>query len=188
VKRIFKDKMVSGGDYNRPRMWDAIKELEPREILLVWKHDRLAREVLLMEQIKQAVQLKKGVIKAVEGDLPGNSFHENALRQILSVMAEYERKLVAFRTQKAMVYHQQNGRRMSGHPPYGFRFDENNRLVEVPEEQEVIDFVRTLRRKYPKDTLKIVHALQDSKYTSRSGWRWQRRDVERMISNSKDMK
>jgi DNA invertase Pin-like site-specific DNA recombinase len=52
-------------------------------------------------------------------------------------MAEWEREIAAERTRAALSELKRQGRRVSGRPPLGYRFDQG-RLVEVPEEQAIV--------------------------------------------------
>ncbi|MHC4635794.1 MAG: recombinase family protein [Planctomycetota bacterium] len=104
VGGIYRDKDVSGKDEDRPILWTAIDRLGREDVLLVWKLDRLARNVLLMEQVKRAVEVCKARIVAVQGDVKGNSPESNLLRVILSGVYEYERRIIALRTKHAMLH------------------------------------------------------------------------------------
>jgi len=181
---IYEDKEKSGQDDTRPGLWTAIQVLEKGDVLLVWKLDRLARSVYLMERIRHDVEAHGAQIVAVKGDVEGNTPEAIMVRQILSAVAEYERKIISQRTSAAMIYHMKNGKRISSKPPYGYRFI-GDTMEAVEKEQKAIYLVSTLRKEN-KDVLAIVRAMNASEHRTRTGRQWMRRDVENIISILKE--
>ena len=53
-------------------------------------------------------------------------------------MAQLEREQAAERTRAAMADLRRQGRRTSRHPPFGHRFDKENRVVKVTSEQKIL--------------------------------------------------
>lgn len=183
VADTLEDREKSGGDADRPNLWAAVDLLGKGDVLLVWKLDRLARSLYLMEGIRLAVERRGARIVAVEGDIEGNSPEVIMIRQILGSVYEYERKIIAQRTKAAMRHKQRNGISVSSKPPYGYRIEGEN-LVEVEEEQKGVDYVRYLHKR-GYDDLAIVRAMNGSEHRTRSGRPWRRRDIENIISNLK---
>lgn len=147
ITREIDDPDVSGADEYRENLWLAIEELPRGGVLLVYKRDRLARNVYLSEQINRAVERKGATIEAVTGDVKGDSDEARMIRQVLAAIAEYERKMIASRTRHAMRYHLAHGRIMGGEPPYGYSRDPNDPKMMVPNkaEQEIVDLIRKWR-------------------------------------------
>ncbi len=147
VAACFDDPDVSGADEFRERLWQAIEAVPKGGVLLVYKRDRLARNVYLSEQINRAVMKRGASIEAVTGDVQGDSDEAVMIRQILSVIAEYERKMIAARTRHAMRFHQSQGRRMGAECPYGWQPDpaDGKRMVPCQRERDVIDEIRARR-------------------------------------------
>lgn len=123
---------------DRPGLEAAIGALHRGDVLLVYRRDRLARSVLLAELIARQVTAAKARIVAVEGDVAGETDSPEAVfvRQIMSAVAELERKMIGARTSRAMRVHQRNGRSMSRFPPYGFRFDPAEPGMLLPDVRE----------------------------------------------------
>lgn len=132
--RRIDDEDASGADEYRPRLWEAIEALGRGDVLLVYKRDRLARNVYLAEQINRAVEKRGASIAAVSGDVEGNGPEVRMIRQVLAAIAEYERKLIAARTSHAMRAHMERGRRMGGKVPLGWRVDPSDASRMVPDE------------------------------------------------------
>ncbi len=121
VRATFDDPDVSGKDEYREKLWLAIEALQKTDVLIVYKRDRLARNVYLSEQINRTVKKRGCRILAVSGDVEGDGPEHEMIRQILASVSEYERKLIAMRTSHAMKHHQKNGRKMSSNCPYGWK-------------------------------------------------------------------
>jgi DNA invertase Pin-like site-specific DNA recombinase len=115
------------------------------------------------------------------------------IRQVLSAIAEYERKLIGLRTSFAMRQHQKNGKRMGRHAPYGFEIDpeslvahdadpDNNptRLRPVPDEQEAIEEIR-LAHQMGKNPHAIARMLNEEMPDAARGSCWRSKLVGRII-------
>jgi len=147
VSQIVNDKSISGADEFRPNLWKAIETLGKGDVLIVYKRDRLARNVYLSEQINRSVEKRGGKIVAVSGDIEGEGFEVVLIRQVLASIAEYERKQIGQRTHHAMQQHQRNGRRMGRYAPYGWSIDPDNpkRMIACPDEAEAVARIVELR-------------------------------------------
>jgi site-specific DNA recombinase len=183
VLSVFDDPDVSGADEFRPKLWEAIDSLPKDGVLLVYKRDRLARNVYLAEQIERAVRAKGAAIAAVSGDVQGNGPEQVMIRQIVAAMAEYERKLIGQRTSHAMRHHQATGRRMGRFAPYGWEIDPSDETRIVPCEREE----RAVRRIYElaeneTDTLAIAQSMNaEMPELARGTRKWTRKSIESIL-------
>ncbi len=179
VVAVLDDPDRSGADCYRDTLWAAIKRLKKGETLLVWKWDRLARDLLLSLQIERAVEKRGATVTAIEGDVPGNDPYASFARQILMATAELERKMISERTRAAMRAHQRAGRRMSAKIPYGYMADPANvhQIVENAAERKVLNEIWERRRK-GESFRAIALALDPS--TARCG-RWHPEVVRHIV-------
>lgn len=145
IVSCYHDRDVSGKDEYRDLLWQAISAIGKGDVLLVYKRDRLARNVYLAEQINRAVSKRGGTIAAATGDVEGDEAEHVMVRQVLAAIAEYERKLIAARTRQAMRQHQMAGRRMSRMPPYGWGLDPCDRGKMILDERE-LNAVKEIKR------------------------------------------
>lgn len=146
---VFQDRALSGGNEDRPGLWDAVDALGRGDVLVVYKLDRLVRDVYLSCQIERAVQKKGARILSATGEGTWNDSPEDEMiRGIVRVVDQYDRKVKAARTKAAMLRHQRKGRRMSHKLPYGCRSDPNDpaRMLKHDGEQAVIQQMVALRR------------------------------------------
>jgi site-specific DNA recombinase len=154
----FEDRNASGADENRPGLWAAVEALKRGGVLVAHKYDRIARSVFLDEYLRREVAKKGARIEVVEGGREGDSPQDVLVRQILSAVAEAERKIIAARTVSALKYYRANGYAINSTPPYGEMFGEPSEVtlpsgavvlkktwVKNPEEQAVIERIRSMR-------------------------------------------
>jgi site-specific DNA recombinase len=183
VLQVYDDPDVSGKDEYREQLWRAIEALPRGGKLIVFKRDRLARNVYLSEQINRAVAARGAQIDAVSGDVEGDGPEHTMIRQVLAAIAEYERKLIALRTSFAMRQHQKNGRRMGRYAPYGYKIDPACSTVLVPakREQAVLEHIREMI-KDGRSHRQIVQRLNEERPGSCRGKRWRSKSVQKIIA------
>jgi len=170
VVSIFQDRAKSGKEEDRPGLWAAVDAVKRDYILLVWKLDRLARNVYLSNILERSVTKRGGRIMSAngEGTSEENSDQDWLVRQILQTLAEYERRVIAARIKAAVHRHRANGRYCGGLVPFGYMRDpdDQRQVVENPDEQksiarifELLDQGLTLN--------KIAKQLEKEKYPHR---------------------
>jgi len=181
VVNVFHDKNISGGDQDRPILWQAIGALKRGYVLVVFKRDRLARDIILAETINRVVKSKGASIEAVEGDIEGDGPEHELARLILDLVAQYLRKCNAAQTSFHMKQHQANGKRMGRYAPYGYRIhpDDVTRLTPVESEQEIIRLIEKLNNE-GKTVYAITKELNDQELPSR-GKEWRPKTVKKII-------
>lgn len=100
--RIFFDKM-SGKSQNRPGLRRAIKVCWEGDIIVVWKLDRLGRSlsglIQTMEELEKAGIGFRSITEQFDTSAPGGRM----LMQMMMVMAEFERSLIAERTKAGIA-------------------------------------------------------------------------------------
>jgi len=189
----YHDRDVSGKDEYRKLLWDAISAVGKGDVLLVYKRDRLARNVYLAEQINRAVDKRGAKIAATSGDVDGDGDEQVMVRQMLASIAEYERKMIASRTRHAMRQHQMSGRRMSRWAPYGWSLDPQveGHMLRDDREMACVAIIKRMQsegRSYRliMDHLNANHleAARKRKWTVSAVYRIGKRDYSRVMRNS----
>jgi len=96
--RIFIDK-ASGAHRRRPELEKCLKALQPGDMLVVWKLDRLGRSlrdlIHLLDALKGHGVKFKSLTEAIDTHTPTG----RAMWQLVGVLAELERSLIQERTQ-----------------------------------------------------------------------------------------
>jgi len=190
VVAIFNDPDVSGSDEFREKLWQAISALSRGGVLLVHKRDRLARNVFLSEQLNRAVAAKGAEIEAVSGDIAGTGIEAVLVRQILSSLHEYERKVIGLRTRFSMLQHQKNGRRMSarGACPYGWKPDPDDAERMLPCEQELSVIAEMVAlHSVGKNFNQILHWLNENRREVARTGTWNYKCVRKLLLRKQEM-
>ncbi len=171
VRAVFEDKALSGDIEDRDGLWDAMDALKRGDVLVVWKLDRLAREVYLSCKIERDVAKRGASIISTTGEGTwGDSPADELTRGIVNLFAQFEKRVTAARTKAAMLRHQRKGRRMSHRIPYGWAPDPDDpaRMLKDDEEQAVIGrIVELAGRKY--NPRHISRVLESEGVMGRSG-------------------
>lgn len=177
------DPDISGADEFRENLWDAIKKLPKDGVLLVYKRDRLARNLYLSECINRAVRKAGARIIAVEGDIDGDGIEIVMIRQVMAAIHEYEVKVIGQRTKWAMANHMRNGRRMSRWPPYGWKFNPDNPNILLPHDHESTILSRMLLMHQAghnyAQIAKLINENPDN--LNRMGMKWKPAIVSKII-------
>ena len=145
---MFRDEGISGNDQNKEGLEDALELLagmRGKKVLLVYKRDRIARDVLLAELFRRRALAIRAQVVAVTGDISGEDEDPTVIfvRQIMDAVAELERKQIGQRTKDAMRTQQKAGKRISRFAPYGYTLIDGE-LQENPEEQKAVERIKEL--------------------------------------------
>lgn len=99
---IFEEK-VSGAAKKRPQLDLAIKGLQPDDTLMVWKLDRLGRNVRELfrrvDQIREAGAIFRSLTEALDFGTPTGEM----MMTVMGAFAQFERDMVIFRTKPGMA-------------------------------------------------------------------------------------
>ena len=97
-KTIFKDEGISGATTKRPSLTRCLKKLRDGDTLIVWKLDRLGRS--LRDLITMLDELRAQGIKfqSLTEHIDTETAAGRAMWQMIGVLAELERSLIAERT------------------------------------------------------------------------------------------
>ena len=97
-KTIFKDAGLSGATTKRPALLRCLKKLDHGDTLIVWKLDRLGRSlrdlITMLDDLKHRGVKFRSLTEAIDTDTPTG----RAMWQMIGVLAELERSLIAERT------------------------------------------------------------------------------------------
>src|SRR3954454_8734392 len=130
----------------RPGLLDAVARLEPGDVLLVAKRDRLGRDPIVVAMIESAVARKKCRVVSAAGEGTENDEPTNVLmRRMVDAFAEYERLIIRARTRAALAAKRRRGER-TGQVPWGADLAEDGKtLVANPAELAILADMRRWR-------------------------------------------
>ena len=149
-----RDEGVSGsnGLDMREGLADALQPLKDHQAdgLVVYRLDRLARDLVLQEQLLADVRRMRAEVfstSAAEASYLGDDPDDPSrklIRQVLGAVNEYERAMIALRLRSGRRRKAENGGYAYGSPPYGWRAV-GRELVEDDDEQRALRRMRELR-------------------------------------------
>lgn len=107
-KTLFKDE-VTGAHVNRPGLARCLKVLETGDTLIVWKLDRLGRNlsdlIRMLDGFKERGIAFRSLTEAIDTETPTG----RAMWQMIGVLAELERSLITERTRAGVKAAQRRG-------------------------------------------------------------------------------
>jgi DNA invertase Pin-like site-specific DNA recombinase len=109
VERLFTER-ASGGRWERPELHRLLDQLRPKDVVVVWKLDRLSRSLKdllhIMERIASAGAGFRSLTEAIDTTTPAGRM----LMQMVGSFAEFERAMIRERTQAGLVAARARGR------------------------------------------------------------------------------
>lgn len=181
VLAVYADRHKTGGmekdetdpsSVDRPELWRCLQDLKPGQIVLVWRMDRIGRDVYFNTFVERSILRRKAdLISATEGSpLASLTDEERLTRDIVMAVGAHERRAIARRTRDSMRSLMQEGRRVGGTPPFGWMSDPKDprRLTPNPREQEAIERTRVLRL-MGNSLVQIQRMLREEGFTGRAG-------------------
>ncbi|MCJ8519741.1 DNA invertase Pin-like site-specific DNA recombinase [Pseudorhizobium tarimense] len=114
-KRVFEER-ASGGRWDRPELHRLLAELDPNDVVVVWKLDRLTRSLkdmlLILEKIESAGAGFRSLTEAIDTTTPAGRM----MMQMLGSFAEFERAIVRERTMAGLRAARARGRKGGRRP------------------------------------------------------------------------
>jgi DNA invertase Pin-like site-specific DNA recombinase len=185
-----RDEGVSGssGLDTREGLADALDALKSHQAgaLVVYRLDRLARDLVLQEQLLADVRRMGADVFSTSNaeasyltDDPDDPSRK-LIRQVLGAVNEYERAMIALRLRSGRRKKHDNGGYAYGSPPYGWRAV-GRELVEDPEEQVALARMRELRAA-GASYRDIAVALTSEGYRPKRGTVWYPMTVRQILT------
>lgn len=108
-KTIFKDEGLSGATTKRPALLRCLKKLENGDTLIVWKLDRLGRNlrdlIAMLDDLKRRGIKFRSLTEVIDTETPTG----RAMWQMIGVLAELERSLISERTRAGVKAARERG-------------------------------------------------------------------------------
>src|SRR2546423_9121438 len=113
-ERIYREK-ASGGRWDRPELHRLLDQLRKRDVLVVWKLDRLSRSLrdvlTIMERLSEAEAGFRSLTEAIDTTTPAGRM----MMQMVGAFAEFERAMLRERTKAGLDSARREGR-IGGRP------------------------------------------------------------------------
>ena len=99
---IFEDKGISGATANRPALARCLKTLRAGDSIIVWKLDRLARSLADLIAILDGLRDRGVRFQSLTESIDTQTPTGRAMWQMIGILAELERSIIAERTRAGM--------------------------------------------------------------------------------------
>lgn len=180
---VYVDAGISGKSMDkRPGLLDALKSLKKGMALVSYSLSRLARSTKDALAIGEAVAKKKADMVSLTEQIDTTTAAGKMMFQMLSVLAEFERNLVAERTTNALQHKKRTGQKYTNQTPYGFEAIEG-RLVEVKQEAKIVAEIQASRT--GGNTLQfIADSLNTRGIPTKTGKQWAPATIHLLLKRS----
>jgi len=171
----------SNGLDDRLGLAEALARIEKGDAgaLVVYRLDRLARDLLLQETIHARLESGGSTVLSVsEPAIEGDDATRTLVRQLLGGIAQYERAVIRGRMMAGKAAKVARGGYGGGRPAYGLKADAGE-LVDNPAEVGIVDMVTRLRKK-GCSYRQIGTALEEAGHRSRRGGSWNPNQLRRI--------
>jgi len=175
IVRWFEEKGVSGSieGVDRPAFQEMLTALlsNGTRIVLIERLDRIARDIVVQESILKELN-RKGfeLVSVSEPDLCSADPYRSAMRQMLGVFAELDRKTIVLKLRAARQRKKARTGRCEGRKPFGFRDGE----------QKIVARMKSLKAE-GRNWEGISSTLNSEGFKTRSGGSWFPATVRRIV-------
>ena len=179
------DEGESGVKENRPQL-NALLYGEvqnpPVEAVIVYKSDRIARDIKLYFYYMMLLEKKKiELISATEPIVDDGTGLGNVYRSLMLFVAEQERANITRRTSGGRAIKSSKGGYSGGRPPYGYK-PVDGVLTIIPAEAEVVRKIFEMK-KSGATYQQVCDALNEEGKTNRSGTKFSISTVQTILAN-----
>jgi DNA invertase Pin-like site-specific DNA recombinase len=165
---------------------EALARLERGEaqVLVVYRLDRLARDLLLQETLMARLRQRGvDVLSVSKYGINNEDPRRILVRQVLGAIAQYEQAVIRGRMMAGLAAKRARGGYSSGQPRYGTKA-ENGQLAPNDEEQPVVEVI-TRARAAGRSYRQICSALEQAGHRPRRADHWQPAVVRRIALRGK---
>lgn len=177
------DAGISGKSMDtRKGLQAALAGLKKDMVLVFYSLSRLARSTKDALEIAERVSKKKASLVSLSEEVGGTTAAGRFTMQVMMVVSELERNLIAERTRSALQHKKHTGQKYCNQTPYGFEVIEG-RLIEVKAEADVVAEIQQARAS-GKTLQSICDNLNDRGIPTKTGKQWQPATVHLLLKRS----
>lgn len=194
--KVYEDEGFSGGNTNRPKFQQLLKDIKNKEInvLICYRLDRISRSVADFSSTYNMLEENNVAFISVREQFDTSTPMGKAMLYISSVFAQLERETIAERVRDNMIQLSKTGRWLGGQEPFGFKaertsyIDENyneRSLMKLSPLKEELKVVKIIFDKYKETNsiTQVTNFLQDNLYKGKNGGEWGSTQVQRILSS-----
>lgn len=194
--KVYEDEGFSGGNTNRPKFQQLLKDIKNKEIniLICYRLDRISRSVADFSNTYNLLEENNVAFISIREQFDTTTPMGKAMLYISSVFAQLERETIAERVRDNMLQLAKTGRWLGGQEPFGFKaerisyIDENfneRSLMKLSPLKEELKIVKIIFDKYKETNsiTQVTYFLQDNFYKGKNGGEWGSTQVQRILSS-----
>jgi site-specific DNA recombinase len=168
---------------NRPGLQAALAEVcRAKGVLVVYSLSRLARSTRDCIALAERLERAGADVASITEKLDTTSSMGRFFFTLMAALGQLERDQIVERTTAAMSHLRRQGRRISGHVPFGFVLSGNGEmLVTEPQEAEVLARMRAAREA-GESLRSIADSLNAMAVRPRAGKRWHASSVRSVLA------
>jgi site-specific DNA recombinase len=171
----------SAKDMERPQLKRLLSDLPKFDVILVYKLDRLSRNVGDINYLLNMFEQNKVAFKSVTEPYDTTTAQGKLLINIFASLAQFEREQLGERTYMGMSRKHEEGQRNGGRAPFGYSLNQEGKLVIEEKEAKwvkwMFDSFQTKGKKV------ITEQLNKNGVRTRTGTLWNTSAVDYVVSN-----
>ena len=184
--QIFRDDGVSGSLENRPGLVDLFNYIENHyniEGVLIFKLDRLARDLYIQEHlIKKLELLNVKLLSIKEPNLDSKDPMRKAFRQFMGIVSELEKAFITMRLSGGRINKASKGGFAGGVVALGYN-SKNKKLFIDEEQAETIKLIFNMKRYKRMGLREIARELNLRGIPSARGKQWYGGTIKYILEN-----
>lgn len=158
--RICEDRGFSGAQRTRPGLDAALALLEPGDVLVVWRLDRLGRSLLDLVSLIDDLAARGIGVRSLTESFDAGSSGGRLIFHLMAALAEFERELIAERTRAGLAAARARGIRL-GRPPR-FSDPERRAVLRLVQTGLSVQEVAKAHGMHPRTLYRIIRAAKNS--------------------------
>lgn len=188
IVKMFKDNGVSGGLEDRPALAELFENLETNakdiEGIVIFKLDRLARDIRIQENLLYDLQEKRGkkIISLKEPDLDSKDITRIMFRQILGVISEYEKGVICMRLKAGRMNKIRKGGYSGGGVALGYNAKDKQLVIDKGD-AETVRAIFYLKRYKRMSLSGIAKKFNEEKTKTARGGQWYAGTIRYILNN-----
>ena len=187
--KTFDDEGVSGGIEDRAglaEMFSFLEDKENKEVeaVLIFKLDRLARDLYIQEHlIKKLESLGKGIISTKEADLDSDDPMRKAFRQFMGIVSELEKAFITMRLSGGRISKiKTKSLYAGGGVALGYTSKDKDLVIDE-KQAETIKRIFKMKRHQRKGLREIARVLNEQGIPTARGGEWHAGTIKYILAN-----
>lgn len=144
-KRFYKD-TVSGAKAKRPGLDEMLKEARPKDVIVIWKLDRLGRSLKHLVDLVAELNERDIGLRSLNDPIDTTTAQGRLVFNIFASLAEFEREIIRERTNAGLAAARARGRKGGRKPGLSEEAKKKARIAEsyYKEEMPVDEIAKSL--------------------------------------------